>query len=120
MISTTSCLPQEERARGVAGAKEAVEAPGQSLLVTKVKNRPVLFNFLHREVQLFIYLVLGQQHWCQVLLLMLTANLMLSFLYDADPGRPATSTLNRFSALQQSGHSVSSSSLESDRRVPQR
>ncbi|XP_065132120.1 eukaryotic translation initiation factor 4 gamma 1a [Paramisgurnus dabryanus] len=39
---------------------------------------------------------------------------------EQDPGRPATSTLNRFSALQQSGHQVSSSSQESDRRVPQR
>lgn len=41
---------------------------------------------------------------------------------DQDQGRPATSTLNRFSALQQSGppSSSSSSSLDSDRRVPQR
>ncbi|XP_067310107.1 eukaryotic translation initiation factor 4 gamma 1a isoform X2 [Pseudorasbora parva] len=40
---------------------------------------------------------------------------------DQDQGRPATSTLNRFSALQQSGQSSSSSSsLDSDRRVPQR
>lgn len=41
---------------------------------------------------------------------------------DQDQGRPATSTLNRFSALQQSGppSSASSSSLDSDRRVPQR
>ncbi|XP_051984948.1 eukaryotic translation initiation factor 4 gamma 1a isoform X2 [Xyrauchen texanus] len=38
---------------------------------------------------------------------------------DQDQGRPATSTLNRFSALQQSGPS-SSCSLDSDRRVPQR
>ncbi|XP_077079225.1 eukaryotic translation initiation factor 4 gamma 1a isoform X3 [Siphateles boraxobius] len=38
---------------------------------------------------------------------------------DQDQGRPATSTLNRFSALQQSGQ-ASSSSLDSDRRVPQR
>uniref|UniRef100_A0A671LNR8 Eukaryotic translation initiation factor 4 gamma 1-like n=1 Tax=Sinocyclocheilus anshuiensis TaxID=1608454 RepID=A0A671LNR8_9TELE len=38
---------------------------------------------------------------------------------DQDQGRPATSTINRFSALQQSGSS-SSSSLDSDRRVPQR
>ncbi|XP_053185317.1 eukaryotic translation initiation factor 4 gamma 1a isoform X2 [Scomber japonicus] len=37
---------------------------------------------------------------------------------DQDPGRPATSTLNRFSALQQSGSLLSSS--DSDRRVPQR
>ncbi|KAM8839679.1 eukaryotic translation initiation factor 4 gamma 1-like isoform 3-T3 [Synchiropus picturatus] len=36
---------------------------------------------------------------------------------DQDSGRPATSTLNRFSALQQSGSLMSS---ESDRRVPQR
>ncbi|XP_051770046.1 eukaryotic translation initiation factor 4 gamma 1a isoform X3 [Ctenopharyngodon idella] len=40
---------------------------------------------------------------------------------EQDQGRPATSTLNRFSALQQSGQSSSSSSsLDSDRRVPQR
>ncbi|XP_026061836.1 eukaryotic translation initiation factor 4 gamma 1-like isoform X3 [Carassius auratus] len=42
---------------------------------------------------------------------------------EQDPGRPATSTLNRFSALQQSGgppSSSSSSSVDSDRRVPQR
>ncbi|XP_043074566.1 eukaryotic translation initiation factor 4 gamma 1a isoform X3 [Puntigrus tetrazona] len=41
---------------------------------------------------------------------------------EQDQGRPATSTLNRFSALQQSGppSSSSSSSLDSDRRVPQR
>uniref|UniRef100_A0A672LCZ2 Eukaryotic translation initiation factor 4 gamma 1-like n=1 Tax=Sinocyclocheilus grahami TaxID=75366 RepID=A0A672LCZ2_SINGR len=39
---------------------------------------------------------------------------------DQDQGRPATSTINRFSALQQSGPSSSSSSLDSDRRVPQR
>ncbi|TST47713.1 Eukaryotic translation initiation factor 4 gamma 1 [Bagarius yarrelli] len=41
---------------------------------------------------------------------------------EQDAGRPATSTLNRFSALQQSGPSStsSSSSLDSDRRVPQR
>uniref|UniRef100_A0A672QVM2 Eukaryotic translation initiation factor 4 gamma 1-like n=1 Tax=Sinocyclocheilus grahami TaxID=75366 RepID=A0A672QVM2_SINGR len=41
---------------------------------------------------------------------------------DQEQGRPATSTLNRFSALQQSGppSSSSSSSLDSDRRVPQR
>ncbi|KTG41323.1 hypothetical protein cypCar_00021154 [Cyprinus carpio] len=41
---------------------------------------------------------------------------------DQDQGRPATSTLNRFSALQQSGPpSSSSSSHDSDRnRVPQR
>ncbi|KAK3513586.1 hypothetical protein QTP70_025364 [Hemibagrus guttatus] len=38
---------------------------------------------------------------------------------EQDAGRPATSTLNRFSALQQSGPS-SSSSLDSERRVPQR
>ncbi|XP_057189124.1 eukaryotic translation initiation factor 4 gamma 1a isoform X4 [Triplophysa rosa] len=38
---------------------------------------------------------------------------------EQDLGRPATSTLNRFSALQQSGP-ASSSSLDSDRRVPQR
>ncbi|XP_074544288.1 eukaryotic translation initiation factor 4 gamma 1a isoform X2 [Halichoeres trimaculatus] len=37
---------------------------------------------------------------------------------EQESGRPATSTLNRFSALQQSGSLVSSS--ESDRRVPQR
>ncbi|XP_030630375.1 eukaryotic translation initiation factor 4 gamma 1a [Chanos chanos] len=40
---------------------------------------------------------------------------------EQDSGRPATSTLNRFSALQQSGpSSSSSSSLDSDRRVPHR
>ncbi|XP_051555332.1 eukaryotic translation initiation factor 4 gamma 1-like isoform X4 [Myxocyprinus asiaticus] len=40
---------------------------------------------------------------------------------DQDQGRPATSTLNRFSALQQSApSSSSSSSADSDRRVPQR
>ncbi|XP_053083441.1 eukaryotic translation initiation factor 4 gamma 1a isoform X3 [Pangasianodon hypophthalmus] len=41
---------------------------------------------------------------------------------EQDTGRPATSTLNRFSALQQSGPSStsSSSSLDSERRVPQR
>lgn len=38
---------------------------------------------------------------------------------EQEQGRPATSTLNRFSALQQSGP-PSSSSLDSDRRVPQR
>ncbi|KAK5613699.1 hypothetical protein CRENBAI_017375 [Crenichthys baileyi] len=37
---------------------------------------------------------------------------------DQDSGRPATSTLNRFSALQQSG--TMSSSADTDRRVPQR
>ncbi|KAM6990606.1 eukaryotic translation initiation factor 4 gamma 1a isoform 2-T2 [Tautogolabrus adspersus] len=37
---------------------------------------------------------------------------------EQDAGRPATSTLNRFSALQQSGSLLSSS--DSDRRVPQR
>ncbi|XP_028282693.1 eukaryotic translation initiation factor 4 gamma 1a isoform X2 [Parambassis ranga] len=37
---------------------------------------------------------------------------------DQDSGRPATSTLNRFSALQQSGSLLSSN--DSDRRVPQR
>ncbi|KAM6918614.1 eukaryotic translation initiation factor 4 gamma 1a [Xenentodon cancila] len=37
---------------------------------------------------------------------------------DQDSGRPATSTLNRFSALQQSSSMMSST--ESDRRVPQR
>ncbi|KAM7400638.1 hypothetical protein PAMA_005028 [Pampus argenteus] len=37
---------------------------------------------------------------------------------DQDSGRPATSTLNRFSALQQSGSLLSST--DSDRRVPQR
>ncbi|XP_032421129.1 eukaryotic translation initiation factor 4 gamma 1a isoform X5 [Xiphophorus hellerii] len=37
---------------------------------------------------------------------------------DQDSGRPATSTLNRFSALQQSG--AMSSSTDTDRRVPQR
>ncbi|XP_037538145.1 eukaryotic translation initiation factor 4 gamma 1a isoform X2 [Nematolebias whitei] len=37
---------------------------------------------------------------------------------DQDSGRPATSTLNRFSALQQSGSM--SSSGDTDRRVPQR
>lgn len=37
---------------------------------------------------------------------------------EQDSGRPATSTLNRFSALQQSGSLLSSS--DSDRRVPQR
>uniref|UniRef100_A0A3B5M5J0 Eukaryotic translation initiation factor 4 gamma, 1a n=1 Tax=Xiphophorus couchianus TaxID=32473 RepID=A0A3B5M5J0_9TELE len=36
----------------------------------------------------------------------------------ANSGRPATSTLNRFSALQQSG--AMSSSTDTDRRVPQR
>uniref|UniRef100_A0A3Q3AGL6 Eukaryotic translation initiation factor 4 gamma, 1a n=1 Tax=Kryptolebias marmoratus TaxID=37003 RepID=A0A3Q3AGL6_KRYMA len=36
---------------------------------------------------------------------------------DQDSGRPATSTLNRFSALQQSG---SMSTADTDRRVPQR
>ncbi|XP_053738873.1 eukaryotic translation initiation factor 4 gamma 1-like isoform X2 [Synchiropus splendidus] len=36
---------------------------------------------------------------------------------DQDSGRPATSTLNRFSALQQSGSLMSA---DSDRRVPQR
>ncbi|XP_026170438.1 eukaryotic translation initiation factor 4 gamma 1a isoform X2 [Mastacembelus armatus] len=36
---------------------------------------------------------------------------------EQDSGRPATSTLNRFSALQQSGSLLSS---DSDRRVPQR
>lgn len=48
---------------------------------------------------------------------------MLVFLSPVkDAGRPATSTLNRFSALQQSGPSStsSSSSLDSERRVPQR
>ncbi|XP_073776641.1 eukaryotic translation initiation factor 4 gamma 1a isoform X8 [Danio rerio] len=40
---------------------------------------------------------------------------------EQDQGRPTTSTLNRFSALQQSGPpSSSSSSMDSDRRVPQR
>ncbi|XP_060761436.1 eukaryotic translation initiation factor 4 gamma 1-like [Neoarius graeffei] len=38
---------------------------------------------------------------------------------EQDTGRPTTSTLNRFSALQQSGPS-STSSLDSERRVPQR
>ena len=42
----------------------------------------------------------------------------LFFSSSLDPGRPATSTLNRFSALQQSGSLLSSS--DSDRRVPQR
>lgn len=37
---------------------------------------------------------------------------------DQDSGRPATSTLNRFSALQQSGSLLTSG--DSDRRVPQR
>uniref|UniRef100_A0A087XTV0 Eukaryotic translation initiation factor 4 gamma, 1a n=1 Tax=Poecilia formosa TaxID=48698 RepID=A0A087XTV0_POEFO len=37
---------------------------------------------------------------------------------QVDSGRPATSTLNRFSALQQSG--AMSSSTDTDRRVPQR
>lgn len=37
---------------------------------------------------------------------------------EQDSGRPATSTLNRFSALQQSGSLLSSS--DSDRRAPQR
>ncbi|XP_024130240.1 eukaryotic translation initiation factor 4 gamma 1a isoform X2 [Oryzias melastigma] len=37
---------------------------------------------------------------------------------EPDSGRPATSTLNRFSALQQSSSSMSSA--ETDRRVPQR
>ncbi|XP_056246690.1 eukaryotic translation initiation factor 4 gamma 1a isoform X2 [Seriola aureovittata] len=37
---------------------------------------------------------------------------------EQDSGRPTTSTLNRFSALQQSGSLLSSS--DSDRRVPQR
>ncbi|XP_067385039.1 eukaryotic translation initiation factor 4 gamma 1-like isoform X2 [Channa argus] len=37
---------------------------------------------------------------------------------ETDIGRPATSTLNRFSALQQSGSLLSST--DSDRRVPQR
>ncbi|XP_008432414.1 eukaryotic translation initiation factor 4 gamma 1-like [Poecilia reticulata] len=37
---------------------------------------------------------------------------------EQDSGRPATSTLNRFSALQQSG--AMSSSTDTDRRVPQR
>uniref|UniRef100_A0A7N6BFJ7 Eukaryotic translation initiation factor 4 gamma, 1a n=1 Tax=Anabas testudineus TaxID=64144 RepID=A0A7N6BFJ7_ANATE len=37
---------------------------------------------------------------------------------EQDSGRPATSTLNRFSALQQSGSLMSST--DSDRRVPQR
>ncbi|XP_023141515.2 eukaryotic translation initiation factor 4 gamma 1a isoform X2 [Amphiprion ocellaris] len=37
---------------------------------------------------------------------------------EQDSGRPATSTLNRFSALQQSGSLLSST--DSDRRVPQR
>lgn len=40
-----------------------------------------------------------------------------SVLWFLDSGRPATSTLNRFSALQQSS---SLSSTESDRRAPQR
>ncbi|KAF4094068.1 hypothetical protein AMELA_G00008870 [Ameiurus melas] len=41
---------------------------------------------------------------------------------ESDAGRPATSTLNRFSALQQSGPSStsSSSSLDTGRRAPQR
>uniref|UniRef100_A0AAY4AE37 Eukaryotic translation initiation factor 4 gamma 1-like n=2 Tax=Denticeps clupeoides TaxID=299321 RepID=A0AAY4AE37_9TELE len=41
---------------------------------------------------------------------------------SAESGRPATSTLNRFSALQQPGVSStsSSSSMDSDRRVPHR
>ncbi|XP_060762531.1 eukaryotic translation initiation factor 4 gamma 1a [Neoarius graeffei] len=38
---------------------------------------------------------------------------------EQDTGRPTTSTLNRFSALQQSGPS-STSALDSERRVPQR
>ncbi|KAI1893865.1 hypothetical protein AGOR_G00128060 [Albula goreensis] len=39
----------------------------------------------------------------------------------SDSGRPATSTLNRFSALQQSAPSASApSGVDSDRRVPQR
>lgn len=44
--------------------------------------------------------------------------LICSFPSSLDSGRPATSTLNRFSALQQSGSLLSSS--DSDRRVPQR
>ncbi|KAF4076278.1 hypothetical protein AMELA_G00212570 [Ameiurus melas] len=41
---------------------------------------------------------------------------------EQDAGRPATSTLNRFSALQQSGPSSTSSStsLDTERRAPQR
>ncbi|XP_076838390.1 eukaryotic translation initiation factor 4 gamma 1a isoform X2 [Brachyhypopomus gauderio] len=39
---------------------------------------------------------------------------------EQESGRPATSTLNRFSALQQSGSSSTSSSLDADRRVPHR
>uniref|UniRef100_A0A673C9Y2 Eukaryotic translation initiation factor 4 gamma 1-like n=1 Tax=Sphaeramia orbicularis TaxID=375764 RepID=A0A673C9Y2_9TELE len=42
----------------------------------------------------------------------------ISLTYFEHSGRPATSTLNRFSALQQSGSLLSSS--DSDRRVPQR
>ncbi|KAL4647031.1 eukaryotic translation initiation factor 4 gamma 1 isoform X1 [Arapaima gigas] len=37
----------------------------------------------------------------------------------SDSGRPATSTLNRFSALQQSSSSSTMSSSDSDRRLPQ-
>lgn len=54
---------------------------------------------------------------CGQMFLLLLGN-FLNFSSCLDSGRSTTSTLNRFSALQQSGSL--SSSAESDRRVPQR
>ena len=50
--------------------------------------------------------------------LMLSCSFAFFFFPPQDSGRSTTSTLNRFSALQQSGSLLSST--DSDRRVPQR
>lgn len=103
-ISTINSWLLEERACGAAGAKAAAEElePNQQIRsrvnVHIGKNKP--------------------KEKCGQMCFLLSWQLSQAVSSCLDAGRSTTSTLNRFSALQQSG--ALSSTSDSDRRVPQR
>lgn len=139
--STISCLPLGVRARGAAGAKAAagVRAPSLaekqvgvlqawpavrcSALILPIELSSV--SFVSSPLGGTVVFLEPVAVLARLLLYALSGLAPLSpasvVLPAPESGRPATSTLNRFSALQQSAPSASApSTADGDRRVPQR
>lgn len=100
---TISCWLQGGKAFGVAGAKAAAEEAALNQRVESRVKKKKKKERLHK---------VRSCGW------RVNITTRLFSFSCKDTGRSTTSTLNRFSALQQSGSLLSSS--DSDRRVPQR
>uniref|UniRef100_A0A8C1RSU3 Eukaryotic translation initiation factor 4 gamma, 1a n=1 Tax=Cyprinus carpio TaxID=7962 RepID=A0A8C1RSU3_CYPCA len=85
---------------------------GWNIVPITTKNRPIDTSRLSKITKCHSF-SLEKFNDLVVCFFMVNASLIHVLLSDADQGRPATSTINRFSALQQSGPS-SSSSIDSD------